>query len=282
MILVFCLILAILLLVIGGKRGMMTILTLLGNMLLLWLTAYLSAFGFPALFLMVVVVIVFITLTLIVQNGRNIKSYGALLSSLLVFILISIFVMILTHLCQISGYSEVDMKQEFTMYLNSNIHVQMNKVMIMIVVLSMLGAIMDAAMTISSTVFEIVDSNHDLSQRKVIKSGMNVGKDIMGTTVNTLFFATIGEMAMLSILICECHYSFGELVNSKALMQQFVIICTSNIGCLLVIPTTAVVTTKLLLSNHKYACWFRKRMEQVELKREEHKKTENKKDEEQE
>ena len=60
---------------------------------------------------------------------------------------------------------------------------------------------MDIAISISSSINEIYDKNPDIERKILIKSGMEIGKDIMGTMANTLVFAYIsGSIPMILLL----------------------------------------------------------------------------------
>lgn len=66
--------------------------------------------------------------------------------------------------------------------------------------ISALGAVMDVAMSISSTVFEIHTQKPELDFMSLFCSGMNVGRDAMGTMVNTLILAFVGSAVSTLLL----------------------------------------------------------------------------------
>ena len=158
---------------------------------------------------------------------------------------------------RIAGYSEVDRYEEITMYVSTNISVKMDQVMVCVVLLGLLGAIMDTSIAITTAVYEIHRNNPHFGSKQLLRSGRNVGKDIMGTTVNTLLLATVGETIMLNVLYLKFHYTFAKLLNSKSFFQEFCLIIFSNIGCLLIIPISNRVISYLLVSDLKVAVWLR-------------------------
>ena len=87
--------------------------------------------------------------------------------------------------------------------MNNKIHVSSFQIMTVVVLLGLLGAIIDTALSVSSAVFQIYASNPSLAEKELRKSGNNIGRDILGTTVNTLFFAGIGE-SLLLFMMCQC------------------------------------------------------------------------------
>lgn len=69
----------------------------------------------------------------------------------------------------------------------------MQKVMAAVVLLSTLGAVTDMALTVSTSLYEVKIHKPDMSNTELFQSGMQIGKSILGTTVNTLLFAYLGE-----------------------------------------------------------------------------------------
>ena len=116
---------------------------------------------------------------------------------------------------------------------------------------SLLGAIMDTAMAITSSLFEFNEVKSEITIKELIKMGFNVGRDILGTTVNTLFFATIGETMMISILFMKNNYTFESVINSKEFFQNLFSLAISNIGCLLIIPISIFIGTYMLKGDNK-------------------------------
>ena len=57
---------------------------------------------------------------------------------------------------------------------------------------------MDVAITMSTSIFGLYEKNNDIPVKALKTSGMEIGKDIMGTMTNILFFAYIsGSIPML-------------------------------------------------------------------------------------
>ena len=59
------------------------------------------------------------------------------------------------------------------------------------VVISALGAVMDVAMSISSALTEVHTVAPDRDGRALFRSGMNIGRDMVGTMTNTLILALL-------------------------------------------------------------------------------------------
>ena len=75
---------------------------------------------------------------------------------------------------------------------------------------------------------------------------MNIGKDILCTTTNTLMFAFLGDFMTLLIWFYKGNYSFLDIINAKTFAAELIRILFSAIGCIIVIPITAYITTNSL------------------------------------
>ena len=98
---------------------------------------------------------------------------------------------------------------------------------------------------------EIYKNNSFITQHELFKSGMNIGKDVLGTMTNTLFFAYISGFMTLLIYFSELKYSVATIFNAKVFCSEvFQSICC-GIGIILIIPITAFITSKLMLLTKK-------------------------------
>ena len=110
-----------------------------------------------------------------------------------------------------------------------------------VIIMSTIGAIMDVAISITSAMQEY--GKHTASTSKqLIAYGMAIGRDILGTDTNTLFFAFFGGYLGLLIWFKDLSYSIGQIVNAKVFVAEVLTIFTAGIGIALVIPLATVVS----------------------------------------
>ena len=114
------------------------------------------------------------------------------------------------------------------------------------IIISALGAVMDVAMSISSSLEEIHTANPDLDSRQLFKSGMNIGRDMVGTMTNTLILAFLGSGFVLIIYLYSLGISFYQLFSSAYASIEVISGISSSIGMILAIPLTALISSVLL------------------------------------
>lgn len=239
-------ILFVLMIVIGEERGVASVLTLIGNVIGLIFCISLIKSGMQVFCAVFICSIVFAMLTLFAQNGINQKTVSALVSVLVVMLLLMCFMAMVVYRARLGGYNEIEMQSDIAAFMNNQVNISSFEVMTAVVLFGLLGAVMDTALAISTAVYEVHQNNRELGFAELLKSGGRVGRDILGTTVNTLFFAGIGESLLLFMMFVRQNYGVVKLLNSKAFVQQLFVIAFSNIGCMLIIPVASVVTAKIL------------------------------------
>lgn len=242
-------ILLVLMLVVGGDRGGKSFIALAGNAGVFILCVSLIALGINLLFATAGCAVLFCALTLVYQNGRGVKTRAALLAVALDVLLVAGVALAAEKLGKLAGYSELDMREEVSMYLSAELHLDMRALGLAAIVFGLLGAAMDAAVSVTAAVYEVHLKDDALPAHALTRAGNAVGRDILGTTVNTVFFAGIGETIMQTILFMKNGYGIEAILNSKAFAQMFAEVMVSNLACLAVIPLTALLAGRMMTGD---------------------------------
>ncbi len=110
------------------------------------------------------------------------------------------------------------------------------------IIISALGAVMDVTMGIASSLAEVHAANPQLSRRELFRSGMNIGRDMVGTMTNTLILAFLGSGFTLILYLYSLGLSFRQLMSSAYVSMEVVSGVASSVGVILSIPLTALIT----------------------------------------
>lgn len=108
--------------------------------------------------------------------------------------------------------------------------------------ISALGAVMDVAMSISSALAEVHAANPGYGFRALFRSGMNIGRDMVGTMTNTLILAFLGSGFTLILYLFSLGLSRYQLLPSAYLAIELIGGLASSIGMILAIPLTALIS----------------------------------------
>jgi uncharacterized membrane protein len=110
-----------------------------------------------------------------------------------------------------------------------------------------LGAVMDVTISIASAVYEIKCVQPAIHFKDLVRAGMNVGRDIMGTMSNTLILAYAGSSLPLMLLIAsQKNASMVKILNLNMIVTEIARALTGSIGLICAIPLTAIITAMLL------------------------------------
>ena len=109
------------------------------------------------------------------------------------------------------------------------------------VVIAALGAVMDVSMSLSSALAEVHAANGALGRRELFRSGMNIGRDMVGTMTNTLILAFLGSGLVLVLYIYTLSPDRHQLMSSAYLAIEAASGISSSIGVILSVPITAAV-----------------------------------------
>lgn len=246
MIKILAVLLIALLYFIGGERGIVTFLSLCWNVAVLSLSIIVMSWGWNPIGVAFISCLLISYATLFYQNGKNAKTIASFWSILLVLLILFAVTYKVGFEAHIRGLNEIIQREDEVMGLTTDIGISMTKISIAMIITGLIGAAMDTSIAVSSAVYEVFKNNRFLSMKELFLSGITIGRDILGATVNTVYFACLGEAMSLFILYQNNHYSLFDLFNSKAFFQEFVFIIFSCLSCVMVVPFTAALISYIL------------------------------------
>ena len=241
---ILIILLFLLMIYIDIKRGIKLFLSILFNFIILMIIFYLIAFGLNPIICSLIGCFIISYIILYYVNERNIKTESSLKSVIIVLIILSVLIFFVTKISRIAGFG-YESYEEINMF-SYDVKIDFTNIAISMILISLIGATVDSSIAISSALYEVYDNNKNLSKKDLFLSGMNIGKDILCTTNNTLMFAFLGEFMTLLIWFYKGDYSFLEIVNAKTFVSEMIKILFSAVGCIIVIPITAYITTETL------------------------------------
>ena len=244
MLMILGMILLCLIVIIGGDRGVISLISLIGNMLLLSLAIWLMAAGAPVLLVTVGAGIVISCVTLFYQNDTNVKTKSAFAAVAITMTVLFFFIYMVVWRSEAGGLNEIQAVEDDVLYYNMNLDISMRNVATAVIILSTLGAVLDMALTVTTSVYEVSIHKPEIKLTELVESGMQIGREVIGTTVNTLLFAYLGESLLLFSYLKMQDYTLETLLNSKILFQNCVSMIFGAIACVVVMPVAAVLVGK--------------------------------------
>lgn len=239
-------ILFFLMVLVGGKKGVRSFFTLFLNFgVLLFTMIIMSIPAVNPIILTIIACIAISCINLFYINGVNRITKTAFISSMITIVILLIFIVFVTKKAMIQGFGEEEIEEigVFSLYIG----VDFVKVGAAIIIMSAIGSITDIAISIASPMRELVHHHPSINRQELFTFGLKIGRDVLGTDTNTLFFAFFGSYLGLLIWFKDLSYSVGEIVNSKVFGAEMITILCAGIGVALIIPITAWITAYFLV-----------------------------------
>lgn len=194
--------------------------------------------GVSPIFSAVVVAVITTVVTIYLISGISVKSLTAISGTVTGVVMAVIFAGIFGKVTQITGYNVSDIEE--LIYLEEKTAIKINELLFAGILIASLGAVMDVGMSIASTLQEIYSRRPDLGMWDLFKSGMNVGKDMMGTMSNTLILAFAGGSLNTLVFIFAYNYSYHQIINMYSIGIELMQGISASMGVILTVPFTSL------------------------------------------
>ena len=243
-------ILFILMILVGGKKGVRSFIALFLNFGVFLITViFMMDPNINPIYLTVVACIVISCVNLFYINQVNSKTKTAFAATVITIIILLFFIDIVTKKTMIQGFGEeaAEELRVFSLYIG----VDFMKIGASMIIISTIGAITDVAISITSPMREIFNHHPLISRKSLFTSGLSIGRDILGSNTNTLFFAFFGGYMALLLWFKDLSYSVGEIVNSKIFSAEMITIFCAGIGIALIIPIASGINAYFLVKTRE-------------------------------
>lgn len=236
---------------VGGKTGLKSLLGLAMTLLcLFWVLLPALMKGAPTLVTVFLVCAWIAVVTLTILGGVEKKSVCAMAGTIAGTALALLFGLAAQTLVRIDGLRLSDVEPLLQLR-QTGTPIGLRGLLVGGVVISALGAVMDVTMGIASSLCEVHAADPRMDRRQLFRSGMNIGRDMVGTMTNTLILAFLGSGFVLILYLYSMNLSLHQLLSSAFLSIEVVSGIASSVGVILAIPITALITASVLSGGKK-------------------------------
>lgn len=238
-IIVLGIIFLVMLLVIGRVKGLTTIISLGftgAAVFCVYIPAILSGKDIYITTVVITVYIIFASLMLL--NGVNKKTWCAIVGNIGGILLTALLAVIVNASLKITGM--IDESYVYLANAGSTFMIDLRAIVWSCIIIGSLGAIMDVSMSIASAMHELAFEMKDRSFGRMVRSGMNIGRDAIGTMTITLVLAYTGSSIGSLLLFMVNNRSFNILMNLEMVVVEVIQAIVGSMGILLAVPITVV------------------------------------------
>ena len=228
----------ILLCLIGGKKGVKSSIALIFSFVcFIYLFFPMIMKGNSPFLAAILTSSIVIAATICLINGFTIKALSAIISTFLGLLTAGLAADIFGYFTSLSGYNVSNI--EALLFVGQNTLIDVGQLLFAGVLFASLGAVMDIAMDISSAVNELHQKNPNLTFKELFKSGMNVGRDVMGTMSTTLILAFFGGSLGVWVLDYVYDLPYLQLMNSNSIGIEIMQGISGSFGVIFTVPIVA-------------------------------------------
>lgn len=232
----------------GGKKGINTLVSLVITCLAIFMVFVPAVLSGYNIYLWSAVICVFVTVvSMVIINGLHKKTFVAIAGSLCGVTISGGLTLIMNRFLNMTGM--LDDSYLYLSLLNPERPIDLNGAIFASIIIGALGAVMDIAMDIATSLYEMYSKSR-VSSKQLVKSGFEMGKDMMGTMTTTLVLAYIGSSLAVTVLLVAYNASLTELLNKEMVIKE---ILQSLVGCvsiMVALPFTTAIAA--LIYRGKY------------------------------
>jgi len=228
----------VLVVLMGGRRGIRSIVSLLltgGAIFCLLLPLIFK--GYDPIPTTVIVAAMVTAVTLVMIGGFSAKTLAAMIGTTGGVIVAGGLAFVVGTAACLTGFSDEEMQT--LLFIPRQIDFDYRGILFAGMMIGALGAVMDVGMSIASAVEEIKKINPCLGAGALIRAGMNIGGDIVGTMSNTLILAYTGGAIPLLLVFMAYDTPLLRIINLDAVATEVVRALAGSVGIVLAIPITS-------------------------------------------
>ena len=231
---------------VGGKVGAKSLVGLAVTLAcLFWILIPLLMKGAPTLLTTLLVCAYITVVTLTILGGFRRKTVCAMVGTLAGVALAMAFGLAAQALLQVDGLRLSDVEPLLQLR-QTGTPIGLRGLLVAGVVISALGAVMDVAMSISSALSEVHAVAPERGWKDLVRSGMNIGRDMVGTMTNTLILAFAGSSLNTLLLFQIFDYPMIQIFNADSIAIEIIRGVAGTIGIILTVPLVALLSAEIM------------------------------------
>ena len=232
------------LVLIGGRKGVAAVIGLTFTIFSIWFFLIpLIKRGFPAIPAAILLVAITTFVSLVVLNGFSKKTFIAVAGCVGGVTMAGLVAIVAGLITPITGFNMPEAEELVLRAADGGL--QIRGLLVSGVLIASLGAVMDVALTIASAIAELHEMNPKAKTAELLKSGLNIGRDAMGTMANTLILAFAGASLNMLVLFRVFDYPYLQIFNSDLMAIEIIQGLAGSIGIVMTVPLVAILAATL-------------------------------------
>lgn len=237
-------------LLVGKMKGLRALLGVAYSLFLVMMFLMQAIYhGFHPVAVTLLTVLIAAGVSLLLLNGFSRRTLVGILSTLAGVGVTGLVFALFSGLLHLTGYN-LD-SAEMLLMVGQSTGLSIRYLLLAGVLISALGAVMDVSVGLAASLEELLAVNPDLNRKDLFRSGLNIGKDMIGTMSNTLILAYAGSALDTMLCLLAYGYASNQLFSSDYLTVELSQGLCATIGVVLTVPVTTAVAAVIFVRRKK-------------------------------
>jgi uncharacterized membrane protein len=234
---------------VGGWNGIKALISLVGTLafILFFFLPFILK-GYPPVFLAILVCVFSTTFTVLINQGWSKKSLAAILGTAGGVTVGGMLAWVAGSAMDLSGVME---QETVMLYYSLDQKISLQGLLFAGIIIGALGAVMDVAVSIASSLWEIQLEKDEITFKRLLKHGFQIGTDVISTMVNTLILAYAGSSLSLILLLKTQNVSATKFLSFDMIAAEITRSLAGSIGIVVTVPLTAALASWLYTRKQK-------------------------------
>jgi len=221
-----------------GKAGLRSAFSLIFTfVVIIFLLLPLIGNGGPPALLTIFLSLVIIVVSLIAIMGFEKKTYVSIAGTAIGIVFYGIFYLMISAALRITGFNV----QEVDLLIVAGFYAGVSEFLFSAILIASLGALMDVSVSLASVTAELSATNQKAGFRELFRSGMKIGRDIIGSSSNTLILAFTGTFFITLIIFRVNLFQYDVLINRVDIGIEVLRAVSATSAMVLCAPATALI-----------------------------------------
>ena len=235
---------------IGGWKGFKSILSLAFTGITIFFILFPLIYrGLSPILMSVIICAIATVFAMMMIGGWSTKTVAATIGTIFGVIASAVAALVFGYFAGITGYNVSDI--ETLNFLAQETPIRIGELLFSGIIISALGAVTDVGVSVASAIQEIHETSPNLGKRRLFLSGIHVGRDMMGTMVDTLILAYVGTALSALVTNYAYDFSYNYIINANNIGIEIMQSLAGSLGIVLAVPITAFVAVELIYRKPK-------------------------------
>lgn len=185
---------------------------------------------------------ILLSTTLYLVHGWSVKTHAAVLGTLIALVLAALLAHVFLDVTRLTGFGS-----EEAMFLTqlSGADIQIRGLLLGGIIIGTLGVLDDLSISQSAAIQELRRADPGLAWRAFFRRGMNIGRDHIAATVNTLVLAYVGASLPLLLLFLLSDQPVVHLISRELVAEEIVRTLVGSLGLITAVPLSTALAAWL-------------------------------------